>query len=127
MKNSFYIVFLSLLSCIQTENKRLYNVLEFAENNRIELEKVLVHYKNAPQKLAAAKFLIENMPGHAGYDSVSINNWQPIYDQLTVISEKYNWERSGLWARETRAFGENIRINISPLSMQQDISTIKAD
>ena len=128
MKKLFtYIITLLLISCTSVEEKELFKVLDFAGANRDELEKVLEHYKKDSLKLKATCFLIKNMPGHAGYDSVSINNWQPIYDQLTVISEKYNWERSGLWARETRAFGENIRTTISPLSMQQDISTIKAD
>jgi len=34
--------------------------------NRAELERVLAHYADRPEELAAARFLIENMPGH-GY------------------------------------------------------------
>lgn len=40
--------------------------LEKAKANRPELEKVLAHYADAPEKLAAARFLIANMEGH-GY------------------------------------------------------------
>ena len=51
---------LSLLAC--TDSRRLDYALEFAGNNRGELEKVLDYYKNDSQQLAAARFLIENMP-----------------------------------------------------------------
>ena len=38
--------------------------LELSGDNRVELEKVLEHYKNDSQKYKAAQFLIKNMPGH---------------------------------------------------------------
>ncbi|MBR4327277.1 MAG: hypothetical protein IKP73_17325, partial [Bacteroidales bacterium] len=41
--------------------------LNFAGDSRAELQKVLDHYKDDPEKLAAAKFLIENMPAHHSY------------------------------------------------------------
>ena len=42
-------------------------VLDLSGNNRHELEKVLMHYKQSPKdslKLRAAKFLIINMSHH---------------------------------------------------------------
>ncbi|SEG29503.1 hypothetical protein SAMN05444001_1334, partial [Parabacteroides chinchillae] len=122
-----FIIALLLLSCTSVEEKELFKILDFADANRDELEKVLEHYKQDSLKLKATYFLIKNMLGHAGYDSITLKDLQPAYNKLVTISKKHNWERSVSWARETRAFGENIRINISPLSMQQDISTIKAD
>lgn len=41
----------------------------FSKNNRTELEKVLEHYKDDPEKYAAARFLIKNMPYRYGYDA----------------------------------------------------------
>ena len=41
--------------------------LQQAGDNRHELERVLEHYKSDPEKLAAAEFLIENMPAHVSY------------------------------------------------------------
>ena len=41
--------------------------LQQAGDNRPELERVLEHYKSDPEKLAAAEFLIENMPAHVSY------------------------------------------------------------
>ena len=40
------------------DDKRLEQALLFAGDNRNELEKVLSHYENNPEKLEAAHFLI---------------------------------------------------------------------
>lgn len=44
------------------EDKMLDKAFIYAKENRNELEKVLEYYKNDEEKLAAAKFLIRNMP-----------------------------------------------------------------
>ncbi|MDE6144158.1 MAG: hypothetical protein K2F94_08805, partial [Muribaculaceae bacterium] len=71
-KGSMHIVLLSALilsmqattvSC--SRNGSLEQALKQACGNRNELEKVLDHYANEPEKLHAAEWLIENMPGHA--------------------------------------------------------------
>ena len=57
---------LFLLSCSSADT-RLEQALRLAGDNRPELEKVLNHYAQNPAdslKLRAARFLIENMPGH---------------------------------------------------------------
>ncbi len=58
-----------LLSCTaeMTHDDYLEQALELAGDNRAELEAVLDHYKDEPEKLRAAQFLIENMPGHYSY------------------------------------------------------------
>jgi len=68
MKNSIQITLLIfvLIGCTK-QSSRLEQALNFAGNNRTELEKVLDHYKNKPAdslKYRAACFLIENMPYH---------------------------------------------------------------
>ncbi len=63
----FLSVFLFFLSC-KSYKTELESALQKAGDNRGELERVLKHYE-APSdslKLRAARFLIENMPGH-GY------------------------------------------------------------
>jgi hypothetical protein len=45
-------------------DEHLREALEAAGKNRAELEKVLAHYREDDSKLAAARFLIANMPGH---------------------------------------------------------------
>ena len=82
------------------QNKQLNTVFSLAGGNRIELEKVLDHYQNDPEKLAAARFLIVNMLGHSGCDSTDIRKMQPVYEKHVAISEKYQWERSNKWYQE---------------------------
>ena len=68
MKNKLLLGTLLML-CLACSNAdmQLNEALRLAGDNRPELEKVLVHYAQSPAdslKLRAARFLIENMPGH---------------------------------------------------------------
>ncbi|MDR0510962.1 MAG: hypothetical protein LBH06_07710 [Rikenellaceae bacterium] len=70
--NKFVLAFICMIllqGCCR--NSDLESALRFAGDNRVELEKVLEHYAADPDplKLKAARFLIENMPGHCSYDS----------------------------------------------------------
>ena len=53
-----------LMACNSQNDKKLEQALERAKENRQELEKVLDHYKKDSTKLAAARFLIENIILH---------------------------------------------------------------
>jgi hypothetical protein len=53
-------------SCVRRDANLRY-ALEAAGENRSELETVLEHYKDNPEKLDVARFLIENMPAHFSY------------------------------------------------------------
>ncbi len=68
----FFFVFVLLygnMSCMNSngQEQELESALEFALDNRSELEKVLAHYADDSLKLKAAKYLIVNMPGHYSY------------------------------------------------------------
>lgn len=52
--------------------------LDFAGENRKELEKVLDYYAEDPQKLEAARFLIRNMPRYYGYEGWRLDSIQKI-------------------------------------------------
>lgn len=116
-------------SCNYYSDRQLEAALEFSGKNRPEMEKVLVHYENEPQKLQAARFLIKNMPGHSGYDSTIMKTLKPVYDQLEAISIKYGWERSAGWRGETNNLGINFgkKRNLHSYATEQDIKIIKAD
>lgn len=65
----------------------LDRAIESAGSNRLELEKVIEHYKNDnPHKLRAAEFLIENMPAHYSYAGNQIYEY---YDYAARISEDH--------------------------------------
>lgn len=68
----------SLLLCACSFHSKLEESLRFAGENRGELEKVLAHYKKEPEKWAAARFLIENMPHWYGYKGEPLDSILPI-------------------------------------------------
>lgn len=74
-----------LFICSCSGNKRLEFALEFAGDNRGELEKVLEHYKDSGQKYDAARFLIENMPYYFTYTGGELDS---IKVTLAAIAER---------------------------------------
>ena len=63
-----------LFACSTTLEKRVERGLEYAGDNRKELDKVLQHYSNDPEKLKAAQFLIANMPYYYTYSGWEIDS-----------------------------------------------------
>ena len=127
--NIILILTFFLTACTSPNDKRLEQALQFARDNRNELEKVLKHYKNDTLKLKAAQFLIMNMPGHTGYDPAIIPVLQPVYKKHVAISEKYDWKRPDGWRKEVNELWneERMKIDLYKYSNKQDIQTIKAD
>ncbi len=89
-----FTVLFSVVGCSQLDKSNKSD----ADKLSPQLLKVLEHYKDDPQKLAAAQFLIDNMPGHcyvktewAGTDDVAVEFDSTCYrtfDQaLTVLEE----------------------------------------
>lgn len=123
-----FVIGILFTACQSKADKQLEQALQLAGENRKELEKVLDHYNNDPLKLKAAKFLIANMPGHAGYDSLYIKDLQPIYDKHEAISQKYEWERPTQWVQEIDSlwYQQRLTINRGKYIQKQDINVIKA-
>lgn len=84
-------------SCVVKKEYTLETALDFAGENRSELEKVLYHYKDDPQKLEAAKFLIKNMPHWYAYSGSELDTLQNlIIKELKgedLSQEKKYWSR----------------------------------
>jgi len=101
------------------------DVLVKAEDNRFELEKVILHYLNSDDtlKLAAAYFLISNMEGHcyatyslvdsAGVEFAFNSADYPSYDSLLKAWEVIEKEHPTL--------------DFKKKELREDIQTIKAD
>lgn len=86
-------MFISLLfSGCAIKVDRLDYALEFAGENRRELEKVLEYYSDDSLKYRAACFLIENMPRWYAYDG-----WQ--LDTLEVLMRK---DREGILSKDEK-------------------------
>ena len=90
-------LFLLCLSC--SKPSRLELALKAAGENRVELEKVLEHFKDDPLKLKAAIFLIENMPGHYSFVNRDLlYRFNNALDSLTLHYGEYSFrEREILW------------------------------
>lgn len=74
--------------------------LNVAGDNKSELKAVLRHYRTEdkdPQKLAAAKYLIANMPGHYSYrDTVAINSYYRKALEILGTGPSPDWQRDTL-------------------------------
>lgn len=83
MKTLFCVVLLlgTLSACSRSSNL-LEQALEQSGANRQELEKVLSHYVGDTLKQDAARFLIENMPGHYTLNSSQLAAYRAEMDSL---------------------------------------------
>lgn len=86
MKNTIAIIVATIL-CMSCRNNsdNLDYALQSAGDNRPQLEKVLDHYRNDPEKLAAARFLIENMPAHYSYDGDDVHRYYDVAAQMLTL------------------------------------------
>ena len=100
-------------------NSILEKAYECSENNREELEVVLLHFEDNPNplKYEAAKFLIENMPYHYTYKGKDVESFNELY--LNTSKEALN--------KRTEFFNKNadsIKASMPPMC---DITTMKAE
>ena len=71
-------------SCSPDKGNRLEYALRFAENNRGELEKVLDHYYDNPEKQAAARFIMVIKVGNR----TPLNKYWPMPLKENPFTEK---------------------------------------
>ncbi|MDE5687265.1 MAG: hypothetical protein K2I18_01405 [Paramuribaculum sp.] len=64
------------------EPKAVLAALDKAGSNRGELEDVLAHYRDDPEKLEAARWLIGNMPSHYNYEGAEIDSMEAVLANL---------------------------------------------
>lgn len=84
MNRVLFIVMIVLLGACRSEDK-LEQVLRYSGGNRAELEAVIRHYSQREEdslQLRAARFLIENMPGHYAPDAPVIRKFEARMDSL---------------------------------------------
>ena len=107
MKIKFIFLIILIISCNKIEVNEMEDilscVLDLSGNNRHELEKVLMHYKQSPKdslKLRAAKFLIINMSHHyslsGDYMSKYIKNVDSLYKDLPSPIKSYIYQIPGM-------------------------------
>lgn len=82
------IILISIFFSCDKKTDYLEQALFLAKENRKELEMVLDHYKNEPEKLHAAQFLIKNMIGKYTLDTLSVMSNQVYFDSLESFRNK---------------------------------------
>lgn len=91
-KNILISLSILLVSCSPYKKQDLLDSsLEIAGNNRIELEKVISHYKNDKQKTKAVVFLTQNMIGKYYLYGNNVSEFHSYIDSMFQISSiEYN-------------------------------------
>ena len=98
----------------------LNTALKQAGENRAELEKVLTHYSDNPEKRNAAEFLIRNMTGLNSLDSPLLSAY---YDQLDSLQNDVE-DHEVIRAYFDSVYKEAIWEQLSPT---YDLSTLNSD
>lgn len=117
MKYSCLIILLfSLYSCENGVPKNVKESLEWAGDNRAELEKVIAHYQDPKDslKLKSAYFLISNMPGKYYYQGNLLNHF---YEFVVMQGSKKDLDSM------TKFHGA---FNTNRLEIKYDIKELKA-
>lgn len=113
------------LFCTCYKRSDLSTALYYAYDNKEELENALRHYMFEdpnPEKLAAAQFLIENMPGHYSYSSSEIYSYYAYADSILAdTSLTPEQQRDSLLAKT------DSRFRAMPFLKREDVEIIKAD
>src|SRR5690606_5482454 len=78
-----FIIFCTVLSSCNHYTDEVIGSLELAGANRIELEKVLSHYKGDPLKYQAAQYLIGYMPYYNYREELP--EFEPVWDSMALI------------------------------------------
>lgn len=82
VRHNMLLVWIVLLTISCGIDSKLNQALKYAGENRSELEIVLNHYSKEPEKLAAARFLIENMPAHYSYKGDDIQSYYDLVQKV---------------------------------------------
>lgn len=105
----------------EQQSDPMAKALDKAGRNRGELEKVLDHYSNDPEKLAAARWLIINMPGHYSYSGSQLDSMETELNKLRIQSLYSN---SGLDSTIIERWNS---LSFTSLARMDDIRSLKAD
>ncbi|MDE6078081.1 MAG: transglutaminase-like domain-containing protein, partial [Muribaculaceae bacterium] len=84
---AFLLTFVPFAGCNRYKKNSIEMVLEMAGSNRQNLENVLRHFENDSAGLAAAEFLIRNMPMHVSYrDTVGLGHLNAVVDSCLIAN-----------------------------------------
>ena len=122
-KSTIHIIMTGVLlwtGCLLSCDRIPEQALQQAGENRVEMEKVLAHFKDDPDplKYRAAKFLIENMPYHYTYEGDAVEAYDSAYLQM---ADEPLPDRNQFFKERT----DSIRFTDKRFAI--DIQSVKAD
>ena len=106
-----------LTACTNSLDRRVSSVLAFAGDNRSELEAVLDHYRDDPEKLYAARLLIAEMDDAYYYDAPEVDSLKAVLGDIRLVKIGLDRERAERW----KAF------SYRTLPRKEDARTLTAD
>lgn len=119
------LAFLAVACSRSAEEKQLQEALRFAGDNRSQFEKVLAYYADDSLRLAAARFLIANMPGHYSFspeDTACVTSYS---HQVRDLCERMRGQEAGVIRDSINACAS--RCGITKLNKAFDCSFLTAD
>lgn len=119
--------FLCLAVSCGPPDGQVEEALSLAGNNKIELDSVLEYYKDDSLKLAAARFLIGNMPGAYGYDARMVSDCSSFYEEYDSLARLYEYQAVTEWGRKVDSLWKGFN-DSHPLAqtMNSDLQEMKA-
>ncbi|MDE5568477.1 MAG: hypothetical protein K2J12_08540 [Muribaculaceae bacterium] len=116
------ILFLKNTGCT-TNYSPIESSLNISGSNQKELQKVLDYYADDSLKLEAAKYLIENMPGHFSFvDTIPVNHFYDSLDSLLTVMQDQPYSEIADSVKSIY-----YRNKIEDLETIDDICVIKSD
>ncbi len=110
-------VFLCAYTSCDGEGRYLRRAMRLAGDNKSELREVLRHYRTAdndPEKLAAARYLIANMPAHYSYaDTAMVSRYYETALGILKSGRSAEWQRDTLRQISERDFPDLRRNTVS--------------
>ena len=127
MKKLIGVFFLTVLWSCGSNTAPLEQALELAGENRQELEKVLVHYQDSGLKYDAACFLIKNMIGCHGADTMAQEQLRTVYAAYDEISRNSDYQMDEIWGERIDSLVNRYSHLFFSTSVAMDVQHIKAD
>ena len=109
-----YVLIVLLVSLVMgcRDNRRLNAALDFAGENRVELEQVLEHYRDSGLKYEAARFLIENMPRYYAYEGEIVDSVKRTLakykKQRRLSDEEIEWWGGRAYEQERKVYDAKV-------------------
>ncbi len=122
------IILFNKSSVLNKRSHHLSNVMKLSGKNRVELKKLLNHYKEGTDEYDAAQYLVSNIHGHFFHDNHSSKQYHSLLSIAASCADEHIDRRKNItknaWDSIQNALGF---FSIRTLPSVADIDTVKAN